>query len=116
MIAACDAACHLQIDNSVADTITSNHLAHDDSKRALGQPHPNAQFAKRALKPSKMSSLVDEAAIPHLAYFVYAIAELIAAILDVYFGVCEWQITAVDVSDAGHVRSDVGDQRWKIKY
>jgi hypothetical protein len=116
MIAACDAPCDLQIDNSVADAITSNHLAHDDAKRALGQPHPNAQFAKRSLKPSKMSPLVDEAATPHLAYFIYAIAELIAAILDVNFGVWKRQITAIDVSDAGHARSDVEDQRWKVKY
>jgi hypothetical protein len=36
-----------------------------------------------------MSPLVDEAATPHLAYFIYAIAELIAAILDVNFGICE---------------------------
>src|SRR5262249_1334446 len=71
----------------------------------------DAQFAKRALKPFKMSSLVDEAATPHLAYFIHAIAELIAAILDVNFGVWERQITAIDVSDAGHERSDVGDQR-----
>ena len=116
MIAACDAPRDLQIDNSVSDAITSNYLAHDDAKRALGQPHPDAQFTKRALKPFKMSPLVNEAATPHLTYFIYAVAELIAAILDVNFGVCKRQITAIDVSDAGHVRSDVGDQRWKIKY
>jgi hypothetical protein len=74
----------------------------------------DAQFAKRALKPFKMSSLIDEATTPHLAYFIHAIAELIAAILDVNFGVRERQITAIDVSDAGHERSDVEDQRSDI--
>jgi hypothetical protein len=47
-----------------------------------------------------MSPLIDGAAAPHLAYFIDAIAELIAAILDVNFGVCERQITAIDVSNA----------------
>jgi hypothetical protein len=50
-----------------------------------------------------MSPLVDEAATPHLAYFINAIAELIAAILDMDFGLCERQVTAIDISDAGHV-------------
>jgi hypothetical protein len=54
-----------------------------------------------------MSPLVNQAAAPHLAYFIDAIAELIAAILDVHFGVWERQITAIDVSDAGHGGSDI---------
>ena len=54
-----------------------------------------------------MSPLVDQAATPHLAYLRDAIAELVAAILDVNFGVWERQITAIDVSDAGH---------WAIRY
>jgi hypothetical protein len=63
-----------------------------------------------------MSSLVDEAATPHLAYFIDAIAELIAAILDVNFGVRKRQITAIDISDAGHGRFDVEGQRSQVKY
>jgi hypothetical protein len=58
-----------------------------------------------------VSPLVDETTTPHLTHFIYAVAELIAAILDVNFGVRERQVTAIDVSDAGHARSDVGDQR-----
>jgi hypothetical protein len=107
MIAACDAPRNLQIDNSIADAITSDHLPHNDAKRALRHRYSDPQFAKRALEPLKMSPLVDQAATPHLAYFIDAIAELVAAILDVNFGVWERQITAIDVSDAGH---------WAIRY
>jgi hypothetical protein len=62
-----------------------------------------------------MSPLVDETATPHLAYFIDAIAELIATILDMNFGVWERQISAIDVSDAGHGGSDIGNQRSGIK-
>jgi hypothetical protein len=63
-----------------------------------------------------MSPLVDQAATPHLAYFIDAIAKLIAAILDMHFGIWERQITAIDVSDAGHGSSDVGDRKSEVKY
>ena len=50
----------------------------------------------------EVAPLVDQAAAPHLADFIDAVGELIAAILDVDLGVAERQIAAVDVSDAGH--------------
>jgi hypothetical protein len=55
-----------------------------------------------------MTALVDEASFPHLANFVDTVAELIAAILDVHFGVAERNIAAVDVGYSGHRRSDDG--------
>src|SRR5262249_15398490 len=106
----------LQIDNPVADAIASDHVAHDDAKRARGHRHANAQLAKRPFKPFKMAALVDQAAGPDLTDFIDTIAELITAILDMHFGICERQIAAIDVSDAGHWRSDFEYHRSEVKY
>src|SRR5215469_12420402 len=103
MITPRDAARNLQIDNAVADAVASDHFAYDNAERARGHRHADVQFAKRALKPFQVPPPVDQLAAPHLAYFINAIAELIAAILDVNFGLGERQVTAIDISDAGHV-------------
>ena len=49
-----------------------------------------------------VAALVDQAAAPHLADFVDAVGELVAAILDMDHGVAQRQIAAVDIGDAGH--------------
>ena len=49
-----------------------------------------------------VAALVDQAAAPHLADFVDAVGELVAAVLDMDAGVRERQIAAVDIGDAGH--------------
>ena len=60
----------------------------------------DAQFAKRALQPVHVAALVDQRAAPHLADFVDAVGELVAAILDMDHRVRVRQIAAVDIGDA----------------
>ena len=66
-------------------------------------------FGERALQPLDVPPLVDEAPAPHLADFIDAVGELIAAILDMDLGVAHRQIAAVDVGDAGHRGSATQD-------
>jgi hypothetical protein len=49
-----------------------------------------------------VARLVNQPTAPHLANFINPIGKLVAAILDVNFGVVERQITAIDVGNAGH--------------
>jgi hypothetical protein len=55
---------------------------------------------ERALEACQVAPLVDDAAAPHLADFVDAVRELVAAILDMDGGCPLRQITTVHVSDA----------------
>ena len=102
MIAPRHAAGDLQIDDAVADAVARQHFAQHDAERALCHRHADAQFGERALQPFEVAPLVDEAAVPHLADFIDAVGELIAAVLDMDRGVAHRQIAAVDVGDAGH--------------
>ncbi len=96
------AAADLQIDDAVADAVARHHLAQHDAERARRHRHADAQFGERALQPLEMAPLVDQATAPHLADFIDAVGELIAAILDMDLGVAHRQIAAVDVGYAGH--------------
>ena len=57
---------------------------------------------ERELQPRHVAALVDQLAAPHLADFIDAVGELIAAILDVDARMRERQVAAVDIGDAGH--------------
>ena len=58
-----------------------------------------------------MAALVDQAASPHLADFVNAVGELIAAVLDRDLRVAVRQIAAIDVGDAHEfIRIEHSDQ------
>ena len=52
-----------------------------------------------------MAAFVDQPPAPHLADFVDAVGELIAAILDIHRSIAPRKIAAVDVGNAGHVNS-----------
>jgi hypothetical protein len=63
------------------------------------------KLVERASQPFEMAALVDDGASPHLAHFVDAVGELIAAIFDTDQGVTRRQITAVHIGNArqGHL-------------
>ena len=102
MVAPRHAAGDLQIDDAVADAVPRHHLAQHDAERGgdIGMRMRNS--ASERFEPFEVAPLVDEAPSPHLADFVNAVGELIAAILDMDLGVAERQVAAVDVSDPGH--------------
>ena len=81
------AAGDLQIDDAVADAVARDDLAQHDAERGKRHRHADAQFVERALEPRHVAPLVDQPPSPHLADFVDAVGELIAAILDVDLGV-----------------------------
>jgi len=47
-----------------------------------------------------MAAFIDQSAAPHLAHFVNAVSELIAAILDMNAGFAMRQVAAVDIGNA----------------
>jgi hypothetical protein len=102
MIATRHAPGNLQINDAVADPIARDHFLEDHSERARGYRHADLQFAKGALESFKVAPLVNQPTAPHLANFINPVGKLVAAILDVNFGVVERQITAIDVGNAGH--------------
>jgi hypothetical protein len=54
-----------------------------------------------------VAPLIDEAPVPHLAYLINAIGELISAVLDVHRRLAQREVTAVDVGAARHGQDSV---------
>ena len=103
-IAPRDAAGDLQIDDAVAHAIAPHGFAHHDRQRRRRHRARDAQFGERAIEPRHMTALVDQTPCPHLADFVDAVGELIAAVFDRDHGVGMRQIAAIDVGNARHDR------------
>ena len=120
MIAPRYTAGHLEIDDAVADAVARDHFAQHDAERLRRHRRADAQFIERALEPGQMAPLVDQAPFPHFANLVDAVAELIAAILDMHHGAAHRQIAAVDIGYARHgrqgpgVRGSVDPQRLEL--
>ena len=77
-------------------------VSRNTTQRRVRHRSRDLQFAERAVQPRHMAALIDQAPAPHLADFIDAVGELIAAVLDGDLGVVARQIAAVDVCDAGH--------------
>jgi len=73
----------------------------------------DAKLIERAFEPCQVQALIDDAAAPHLAHFIDAIGELVAAILDVDGGRPLQQIAAVHIGNARHQPS-VYAKRFKF--
>ena len=110
MVAPRYAAGDLQINEAIADAVPRHHFTEHDAERLDRHRHRDAQFAERALQPRDVAALVDQPPAAHLADFIDAVGELIAAVLDMDFGLAERQIAAVYVGDAGHQETDDGRQ------
>ena len=82
MVALGDAAGDLQIDDAVANAVSPHHLMQHDAQRRERHRQRDPQFRQRAREPLHVPALVDQAAVPHLADFVNAVGEQIAAILE----------------------------------
>ena len=83
MIAPRHAACHLQIDDPVGDVVARDGLVQHDRQRRRTHRRGDLEFVQRARAAAPYGGARRSAACPHLADFVDAVGELIAAILDV---------------------------------
>ena len=102
MVAARHAAADLQIDDAPTHAVAANDFVQHDAERGRLHRHGDAKLGERELKPRHMPALVDQVTAPHLADFIDAVGELIAAVLDVDARGGERNVAAVDIGDAGH--------------
>src|SRR5262245_6619064 len=100
MVAMRYAACDLQIDDTVTHSVSPHALVHHDREGRLRHRHLDAKFIERALETSEVESLIDDAAAPHLAHFIDAVGELVAAILYMDGGRVLSDVTAVHICNA----------------
>ena len=87
MVAAGDAARHLQVDQPLTTRLRLHHLAHDVSSalRDIGQAISSSPSERSSRSRWRVMSMM--IAARHLADLVDAVGELVAAILDMHGGV-----------------------------
>ena len=105
MVAAGDAARHLQIDHAVDDVVALDHLAHDRFQRLARHRPGDLELAERAVEAVEMAGHVHDEAARHLAHLIDAVGKLVAAILDMHCGDRVPDIAAVHIGNAWHRRS-----------
>jgi hypothetical protein len=102
MIAPCDAARHLQVEQAIADMIAAERLANDmDQRRAVHRPG-DPQLTERTVETIEMPGQIDDQPMTNLANLIDAIGKLKAAIFDVNHGVAVSDVTTIHIGYSRH--------------
>ncbi len=102
MVPSRDAAGHLEIEETVADPVSAQHLPYDMNQRRATHRPAYRKLMQRSPEAIEMPIQVDDEPVPDLADLVDTVGKLIAPILDVNGGLGVPDISAVDIGDSRH--------------